>query len=91
MSVRRKHSKPRGNRTASASVYFNDQRPATSYCHQRSGTSQLAGTDPSNSDTATCVCEGVVCARIRAGACACVRPFVRVCVRDVFAIYDNNI
>ena len=30
-------------------------------------------------------------ARVRAHACACVRPFVRACVRDVFAIYDNNI
>ena len=28
---------------------------------------------------------GGVCARVRAGACA------RVCVRNVFTIYDNNI
>ena len=34
---------------------------------------------------------GGVCARVRAGEGACVRPFVRACVRDVFAIYDNNI
>ena len=27
------------------------QWPATSYCHQRSGPSRLAGTDPTNSDT----------------------------------------
>ena len=64
-----------------------------SYCHQRSGPSRLAGTDPSNSDTATavCVCGGVcvcvcVCARVCAGACtsvcmcACVRPFVHACM-----------
>ena len=67
------------------------QWPATSYYHQRSGPSPLVGTDPSNSDTVTAVCVSVgdVCARVRAGACArmCVRP----CVRDVFAIYDNNI
>ena len=86
-----KHSKPRENRTASASVYFNGQ-PA-SYCHQRSGPSRLAGTDPSNSDTAgagaVCVCGVCVHAfvRVHAHACACVRPFVR----DVFAINDNNI
>ena len=58
---------------------------------ERSGPSRLAGTDPSNSDTATavCVCVGGVCALIRAGACA--RVCVRSCVRDVFATYDNNI
>ena len=65
---------------------------ATNYCHQRSGPSRLAGTDPSNSDTATAVCVWGG-ASVRAGACACVcvRPSVRVCVRDVVAIYDNNI
>ena len=66
------------------------QWPATSYCHQRSGPSWLAGTDPSNSDTAVCVCGGVCVhafARVRAHACACMRP----CMRDVFAIYNNNI
>ena len=59
------------------------QWPATSSCHQRSEPSRLAGTDPSNSDTAVCVVGGGGggCARVRAGAC----------VRDVFAIYDNNI
>ena len=30
-------------------------------------------------------------ARVRAHACACVRSCVRAYVRDVFAIYDNNI
>ena len=79
-----KHSKPRGNRAASASVYFNGQRPAI--CHQRSRSSRLFGTDPSNSDTATAVCVCGVCvhvfARVRAHACvrACVRPFVRACM-----------
>ena len=68
------------------------QWPATSYCHQRSGKSRLAGTDPSNSDTATAVWGGGG-AHVRVGACArmCVRPFVRACVQDMFAIYDNNI
>ena len=55
------------------------QWPAASYCHQRSGPSRLAGTDPWNSDTATLY----AFARVRAHACAC--------VRDMFAIYDNNI
>ena len=61
------------------------QWPATSYCHQPSGPSRLAGKDPSNIDTATAVgvCGGGGCARVRAS--------VRACVRDVFAIYDNNI
>ena len=36
------------------------QWPATSYCHQRSGPSRLAGTDPSNRDT-TAVCVGGGC------------------------------
>ena len=52
------------------------QWPATSYCHQQSGPSRLAGTDPSNSDTATTVCAGWgvhAFARVRAHACACVR------------------
>ena len=49
-------------------------------CHQRSGPSRLAGTDPSNSDTATMVC---------VWGCVCTRS--HECVRDVFAIYDNNI
>ena len=55
------------------------------------------GTDPSNSDTATAVCVcvggggGGMCTRshrcVRTRVRACVRP----CVRDVFAIYINNI
>ena len=71
--------------------------PAASYCHQRSGPSRLAGTYPSNSDTATAVCVGCVCALVRACACvcsclrSCVRACMRACVRDVFAIYNNNI
>ena len=73
-----KHSKPRGNRAASASVYLNGQRPAiaTAGWHR-----------PIDTATAVCVCG--VCARVRAGACA--RMCVRLFVRHVFAIYDNNI
>ena len=61
------------------------QWQATSYCHQRNGPSRLAGTDPSNSDTATAVCVcvwvgGARVARVRAHACSCVRTCVRVCV-----------
>ena len=55
------------------------QWPSTSYCHQRSGASRLAGTDPSNSDTAVCVWGGGVCGLVRAGALARVRS--RGCVR----------
>ena len=69
------------------------QWPATSYYHQRSGPSRLAGTDPSNGDTATCVSGGGVYAFawVSAHACASVRPFVPARVRDVSAIYDNII
>ena len=92
----KKHSKPRGNRAINASVYFNGQRPAIvkDYCHQRSGPSRLADTDPSNSDTATAVCVCVEgggvcvcvctlsrgCVRTRVRACTCVRSSVRSCV-----------
>ena len=64
------------------------QWQATSYCHQRSGPSPLAGTDPSNSDTATavCVCGGGACASVRAGAshaCVCV-----MCLQYTIIIFD---
>ena len=55
------------------------QWPATSYCHQGSGPSRLAGTDPSNSDTATAVC-GLV------GVCVHASARVRAHARDMFAI-----
>ena len=32
-----------------------------------------------------------VCASACVCVCVCVRPFVRAWMRDVFAIYDNNI
>ena len=66
------------------------QWPSTSYCHQRSGPSRLAGTDPPNSDTATAVCVWGVCARVRAGACAvcaCVRSWV-MCLQYTIIIFD---
>ena len=76
------------------------QWPGTSHCHQRSGPLRLGATDPSKSDNLNDgdggVC-GLVGARVRAGACThvcmrtSVRSSVRACVRDVFAIYDNNI
>ena len=57
-------------------------------CREQSvvGPLRLAGTDPSNSDTATAACVGCVCTRSR----GFVRTRVRACVRDLFAIYDNN-
>ena len=92
-----KHSKPRGNRAANASVYFNGRPPAiVTTGAGRHG--WLAQTHRIVIRRRRCVCmRGVcvcVCVRVRgvrAHACACVRPFVRACVRDVFAIYDNNI
>ena len=36
-----------------------------------------------------CVCVCVCSVRVRLRVCACV--YARVCVRDVFTIYDNNI
>ena len=77
-----KHSKPRETGLPACQCQCLFQWPATSYCHQRSGPSLLADTDPLNSDTTMCVC-----ARVREGAWACMCAFVR----DVFAIYDNNI
>ena len=47
--------------------------------------SRLAGTDPTNSDTAKAVWRGACVhafARVRAHACACVRSFVRAYVRS---------
>ena len=85
-----KPSKPRGNLPASTSVYFKGQRPAI----VTSGAGRH-GWLASNSDTATAVCMCVGVFRrsrgVRAHACACMRPFVRACVREVFAIYDNTI
>ncbi len=95
-----KYSKPRVNRTASASVYFNGQRPAivTSLAGRHGWvpqTHRIAIT----STTVTALCGICWCVhafvRVRAHACACVRAWVRACVRacvrDVFEIYDNNI
>ena len=73
--IREKHSKPRGNRAASASVYFNGQRPA----NVTSG----AGRHGLLAQTHRIEIRRCVCTHSR----GCVRPFVR----DVFAIYDNNI
>ena len=52
-------------------------------------------TDPSNSNNQNGDGGGLVyvrvCVRARACACACVRACVLVCVRDVFAIHDDNV
>ena len=73
-------SKPPGNMSASASVYFKGQRSAI----VTSGAG-LHGWLVSNSDTATAVCMCVGCmqafARVRANACACARVCVRASVR----------
>ena len=88
-----KQSKPRGNRDASASVYFIGHWPAI----VTSGAGRhgwLAQTHRIPIRRRRCVGGG---ARVRAGACArvcvraCMRACVCACVRDVFAIYDNNI
>ena len=71
-----KNTQNLGNRAASASVYFNGQRPAI----VASGTGHhgwLAQTHRIAIRRRRCVCVGGVC--------------IRPCVRDVFAIYDNNI
>ena len=71
-----KHSKPRGNRAASASVYFNGQRPAivTSGAGRHGWVAQCGGCG--------------VCTRSR----GCVyTAHTCASVRDAFAIYDNNI
>ena len=48
-------------------------------------------TDPSNSDNQNGDGGGLLCARVCVCVHVCVCAFVRACVRDVFAIYDNNI
>ena len=88
--IREKHPKPRGNRVASTCAYLND--PATGHECQRNKRkgaltpSRLGATDASNLNGDG----GVhVCARMH--ACMRMRACIRECVRDVFAIYDNNI
>ena len=46
-------------------------------------------TDPSNSDNQNGDGDMLECARVC--VCACVCASMRACMRDVFAIYDNNI
>ena len=78
-----KHSKSQGNRAASASVYFNGQRPAV----VTSGTGRhgwLAQTHRIAIRRQRCV-RGVCVhgfARVRVHACVCIRSFVRACVRS---------
>ena len=47
-----------------------------------------SNTDNQNGDGGVVVC---ACARVCVCACVCVRACVCAYVRDVFAIYDNNI
>ena len=95
-----KHSKPRGNLVASACVSLND--PATGHeCqwNRRKGAltpSCLGATDPSNlnGDDSLCMrASKFTCSRLCARVCACafVHACMSVCLRDVFALYDNNI
>ena len=82
-----KHSKPRGNRAASASVFFNGQRPAI----VTSGAGRygwLAQTIQIAIQRRRCVCVGCVCS-VRAGACACacVRACV-MCLQYTIIIFD---
>ena len=83
--VYEKKKKHRGNRAASASVYFNSQRSAI----VTSGAGRhgwLAQTNRHGDGGVFVVC---VCVCVH--AFARVRACVRACVRDVFAIYDTNI
>ena len=66
----------REGRVANACVYFNGQRPALS-------PAERAVTDGRQRIAITCTAATVVC--------VCARVCMRACVRDVFAIYDNNI
>ena len=83
--IREKHPKPRGTRVVSACVYFNGT--ATGCECQRSGPSRLGA----NKLRSTCTAAPTVCVCM----CVCSRTRVRVhahaCVRDVYAIYDDNI
>ena len=90
--IREKHSKPRGIRTASASVYFNGQRPAI--VASGAGRHGWVPPDPSNSDilndgdggVRVCVC---ACERAceRACMCACVHACV-ICLKYTIIIFD---
>ena len=90
--IRQKHPKPRGNRVASASVYFNGQRPALSPAERAVTVGRQRIAITCTVSTAVCVC---VCTCVRSCVFVCVPTRVhacmRACVRDVFAIYDNNI
>ena len=95
-----KNTQNSGKPAASASVYFNGQRPAI----VTSGAGRhgwLAQTHQIAIRQRRCVCVWVCVhafARVYAHACACVSPFVRACeraseracVRDVCAIYGNR-
>ena len=76
--IREKHTKRVGNRVALACVYLNEAATAI----VASGTCRHGWAAPTHRTAKTGTPRGV-CVR----ACAC----VHACVRDVFAIYDNNI
>ena len=88
-SLREKLQKPRLNRVASTSVYkcpgTGIVRPASKRVRPTMTPSWLGAR---TQRTATVVGGGV---RVRECECVCARACVHACVRDVFAIYDNDI
>ena len=69
---------------ASASVYFNESPIGHCLASVGKGAPNHDGVMVGRTETATVVCGGV---RVR----ECARAYVCACVRDVFAIYDDNI
>ena len=98
--IREKHPKYRGNRVASACGYLNIQRSALSQAERTVtvGRNRISIACAAYGDGG----DGCVFARMRMRACArgahmhecvhahaCMYARVRVCMRDVFAIYDK--
>ena len=71
---------------ACACVYFNESPIGHCLASVGKGAPNHDGVMVGRTETATVVSGGV-----RVHECACVRTSVHACVRDVFAIYDDNI